>query len=109
MRIHCGGLLNSSLLSTYGDGAITSSFVEGLVFLHALHFVIAKHELIFVLVKGITTVVVLKHLLYAHLLTSSCGCCMGTGEDHHLSSKPHSWLCDLFSLSKNLLLRLILD
>ena len=47
MRIHCGGLLNSSLLSTYGDGAITSSFVEGLVFLHALHFVFAKHEIDF--------------------------------------------------------------
>ena len=109
MRSHCGGLLNPSLLSTYGDGAITGSFVEGLVFLHALHIVFAKHELIFVLVKEITTVVVLKHLMYAHLLTSSCGCCMGIGEDHHLSSKPHPWLCDLFSHSKNLLLRLILD
>ena len=100
MRIHCGGLLDSSLLSTYGDGAIIGSFVEDLVFLHALHFFFAKHELIFVLVKGITTVMVLKHLLYAHLLTLSCGCCMGTGEDHHLSSKPHSWLCDLFLSQK---------
>ena len=35
---------------------------------------------------------------------------MGTGEDHHLSSKPHSWLCDLFIISlKNLLLHLILE
>ena len=35
---------------------------------------------------------------------------MGTGEDHHLSSKPHSWLCDLFIISlKNLLLYLILE
>ena len=80
MRIHCGGLLDSIFLSTYGDGAITGSFFEDLVFLHALHLVFAKHELIFVLVKGITTVMVLKHLLYAHVLTLSCGCCMGTGE-----------------------------
>ena len=100
MRIDCLGLLDSSLMSTYSDGAIIGSFVEGLVFLHALHFVFAKHELIFVLVKGITTVMVLKHLLYAHLLNLSCGCCMGTGEDHHLSSKPHSWLCDLFLSQK---------
>ena len=37
MRIHCSGLQDSSFLSSYGDGAITSSFVESLVFLHALH------------------------------------------------------------------------
>ena len=59
----------ASFLSSYGDGAITGSFVKSLVFLHALHLVFAKHELIFVLVKGITTVMVLKHLMYAHLLT----------------------------------------
>ena len=59
----------ASFLSSYGDGAITGSFVENLVFLHTLHLVFAKHELIFVLVKEITTVMVLKHLMYAHLLT----------------------------------------
>ena len=64
MKIHCGGLQDSSFLFSYGDGAITGSFVESLVFLHALHLVFAKHKLIFVLVKGITTVMVLKHLIY---------------------------------------------
>ena len=38
------------------------------MFLHDLHFfVCAIHGWSFVLVKGITTVMVLKHLLYAHL------------------------------------------
>ena len=42
----------ASFLSSYGDGAITGSFVESLVFLHALHLVFAKHELIFCSCEG---------------------------------------------------------
>ena len=42
MRIHCGGLQDSSFLSSYGDGAITGSFVKSLVFLHALHLCFCK-------------------------------------------------------------------
>ena len=38
------------------------------MFLHDLHFfVFAKHGLSFVLVKGITIVMVIRYLLYAHL------------------------------------------
>ena len=43
-------------------------FENCLLFLHVLHFfVYAIHGWSFVLVKGITTVMVLRHLLYAHL------------------------------------------
>ena len=37
------------------------------MFLHVCIVVFAKYGLNFVLVKGITTVMVLRHLLYAHL------------------------------------------
>ena len=42
MRIKCSDLQDSSFLSSYGDGAITSSFVESLVFLHVLHLCFCK-------------------------------------------------------------------
>ena len=38
-----------------------------LMFLHVCIFVLAKHGLNLVFVKGITTVMVLRHLLYPHL------------------------------------------
>ena len=55
------------IVSSNGDGAGTCFFENCLMFLHDLHFfVYAKHGLSFVLVKGVTTMMVLRHLLYAH-------------------------------------------
>ena len=63
-KIHCGGMQDCRFLSSKGDGAVTSSFED---FLVICTFVFANHGLIFVLVKEITTMMVLRHLLYAHL------------------------------------------
>ena len=51
-----------------GDGASIGFFENGFDVFTCLHLFFAKHGLIFVLVKGITTEMVLRHLLYAHLI-----------------------------------------
>ena len=72
--------------------------------------VFTNHGLIFVLVKKITTVVVLKHLIYIHLTNFEfVGVCMDTSEDHHLWNKlQFDALVIFYNLSQKLLLFLII-
>ena len=51
----------------FGGNEVNTGFLRILGFHNVCILVVAKHGLNLVLVKGITTVMVLRHLLYAHL------------------------------------------